>query len=407
MKIAYLAQLSPEIRFPPYDGPANHIRHIAQEWLNLGHQVRLITGIQNQYWLSSDLNRFETAPSLPKTRIERLIRKFQTITRLPYFNYFESRRYAHIIRKFAAGHHVLYERSSWMSYGGLLAARRMNIPLVMEYNGDPLHDLESKGHAPRGIQHFLAMRIFENALHGASHIVASGQGWKDNLISRWGIPETKLSVVENGSSLVELLPRDRLANFQEKAEREPLLFVYLGGFYPWHGTQIAVEAFHGILQQGINARLTMIGAGAHLEQTRAYARQRGIQDRIEFTGSLTAEQYAPLLAGAHIALSPYCGWKEYSGLKLFDYKAAGLATIASGENGQPVTLAHHQTGLIVPPCDVSALTQAMLQLAADHSLCRQLGQNARIEAEQKHTWRSCTNRILDSITPLLQNRSTT
>ncbi|MEN4012630.1 MAG: glycosyltransferase family 4 protein [Bellilinea sp.] len=403
MKIAYLAQLSPEIRFPPFDGPANHIRFVAQEWLTLGHQVHLITGIENQYWLSKDLNTFEALPPARKTLVERSIRKFQTIARLPYFNYFESRRYAALVQKYAAGCDVLYERSSWMSYGGLLASRRMNLPLVVEYNGDPLHDLESKGHAPHGIHRLLAMRIFANTLRSCQHIIASGQGWKDNLLQKWGISASKITVVENGSSLVAMLPRERLANFQQEPGSRPVEMVYLGGFYPWHGTQIAVEAFSTLLQQGVDARLTMIGAGAHLDETRAFAHSRGVQDRVEFTGSLAADQFAPRLANAHIALSPYCGWKEYSGLKLFDYKAAGLATIASGENGQPVTLAHNQTGLIIPPCDVSALTQAMLQLATDRTFCRRLGQNARIEAEQKHSWRSCATSILNAIAPYARN----
>ncbi len=403
MKVAYLAQLSPEVRFPPFDGPANHIRYVAQEWITLGHSVQLLAGINNQYWQSSDLNKFEAAMPSRKSLVERSIRKIQTVSHFPYFNFFESRRYAELVRKQAAGSEILYERSSWMSYGGLLASRRMNLPLVIEYNGDPLHDLESKGHTPRGLHRFVAIRIFKNILHNCQHIIASGQGWKDNLIVKWNLPETKITVVENGSSLIELLCRDQLANFRETPETEPVEIVYLGGFFPWHGTQIAVEAFNNIVKQGINARLTMIGDGAHLEETRASVHQLGIQDRVEFTGSLSVEQFAPRLANAHIALSPYCGWKEYSGLKLFDYKAAGLATIASGENGQPVTLVHNQTGLIVPPCDLSALTQAMLRLTTDQTFRRQLGQNARIEAEKKHSWRNCAISILEAISPYVQN----
>jgi glycosyltransferase involved in cell wall biosynthesis len=74
-------------------------------------------------------------------------------------------------------------------------------------------------------------------------------------------------------------------------------------------------------------------------------------------------------------------------LKLLDYKAAGLSIIASGQQGQPSTLRHGKTALIVPPCDESALAEAIVQLSGDQALRRRLGQQARIEAERNHDWR--------------------
>ncbi len=119
----------------------------------------------------------------------------------------------------------------------------------------------------------------------------------------------------------------------------------------------------------------------------------GLEEIVKFTGSMTVEQYAPYLADADIGVSPYCGWREYSGLKLFDYKAAGLACVASGENGQPKTLKHAQTGWIVPPCDVEELAAALRMLILDHSFRRSLGQAARIEAEMQHGWDRTTEKI--------------
>jgi glycosyltransferase involved in cell wall biosynthesis len=78
---------------------------------------------------------------------------------------------------------------------------------------------------------------------------------------------------------------------------------------------------------------------------------------------------------------------EFSGLKLFDYKAAGLAIIASGEKGQPITLRNEETAIIVPPCDVEALAQSIIRLITDIGLRRKLGQIARLEAEKEHSWR--------------------
>jgi glycosyltransferase involved in cell wall biosynthesis len=84
---------------------------------------------------------------------------------------------------------------------------------------------------------------------------------------------------------------------------------------------------------------------------------------------------------------------EFSGLKLFDYKAAGLAIIASGRDGQPRTLKHGRTAWIVPPCDEAALGEAIVTLASDAARRRSMGQEARLEAENSHTWRHTAERL--------------
>jgi glycosyltransferase involved in cell wall biosynthesis len=84
---------------------------------------------------------------------------------------------------------------------------------------------------------------------------------------------------------------------------------------------------------------------------------------------------------------------EFSGLKLFDYKSAGLATLASGQDGQPATLQHEATGWIVPPCDENALGLALIRLVDDPALVRRIGRAARIEAEKCHTWRHTAEQL--------------
>ena len=113
---------------------------------------------------------------------------------------------------------------------------------------------------------------------------------------------------------------------------------------------------------------------------------------------------AAYLAQADIGVCPYCGRVEYSGLKLLDYKAAGLATIASGANGQPVVLRQGVTGLIVPPCDEEQLSAAIVELCRNHDLRRQMGRTARMEAEEQHSWRNTAQRLDTIFQPLTKRQ---
>jgi glycosyltransferase involved in cell wall biosynthesis len=264
----------------------------------------------------------------------------------------------------------------------------------MEYNGDPIADLRAKGELPQGLQFRISRSIMGRALRSADRLVATGDGWRQNLIEAWQIEPDRITTVENGTSLVELLDQSQLRSFQECGDLDrPLTLVYLGGFYPWHGITILLQAFAEIIDGQVDLRLLLIGSGAGESEARSLVLELGLGERVLFLGQLTDQEYAPYLAGADIGLSPYCGWPEYSGLKLFDYKAAGLATIASGEHGKPATLAHGLTGWIVPPCEPSALAQAILNLAAKPELRTEMGRRARFEAESQHRWSHTARKI--------------
>ena len=220
------------------------------------------------------------------------------------------------------------------------------------------------------------------------HVVASGQGWRRNCVSVWDVDKERVSVVENGTDLLDLLERDRLQSFQESQDPPGETgIVYLGGFYAWHGIDKLLLASADVVKRGAKISVTLIGSGQGEDEARTLVSELGLDELVTFTGKLKAADYAPLLASADIGVSPYCGWPEYSGLKIFDYKAAGLACVASGENGQPSTINHGKTGWIVPPCDVAALSEALFRLTQDVTMRRKLGQAARLDAEEHHAWR--------------------
>jgi len=401
MKIGYLMQKGEEIRRPPYNGPANHVRQVFRGLQDLGHEVRALVRLDEKLWLTEDLANYRLiepdqhgATAHAARLLESAVRRAQRELRLPYLALYESRHFAQACQQALGGCEVYLERMSWMTYGGLLAARRLKVPLVLEYNGDPLIDLRAKGELPRGLQYRISRLITGKALRSADRLIATGDGWRQNLIQDWGVRPERITTIENGTTLVELLEQSQLRAFQGCASPdEPLTLAHLGGFYPWHGLDILLQALAIAREQPLEFRLLLIGSGAGESATRSLTSQLGLSERVEFLGQLADREYAVHLARADIALSPYWRRPEYSGLKLFDYKAAGLPTIASGEGGQPAVLEHGATGLIVPPGDPAALAQAILELAANPPLRQEMGRRARLEAENQHRWAHTAQKV--------------
>ncbi len=63
--------------------------------------------------------------------------------------------------------------------------------------------------------------------------------------------------------------------------------------------------------------------------------------------------------------------------------AAGRPVIAARAGGPMETIAHGETGLLVPPLDPTALAAAMVRLADDVTLCRKLGAAGRRRVEER------------------------
>jgi glycosyltransferase involved in cell wall biosynthesis len=394
MKIGYLMQeQAADIRQHRFSGPSIHVRHVFRELENLGHHVRLVAKLDGQIWTSDNLEDFQPVSVRWLDQrsfhfFERSTRYIQSHLHLPYLTVFDSLHFAAACCQVLSDCDLLYERMSWMGYGGSLAASWLRIPLFLENNGDHIAEMELLGVAPQGLQRWLSIKLMQFGINKASHIVAAGDGWRRRFIERWGVPEERITTVENGCELVHLLKRDQLRAFSPTQEAPAeLTLAYLGGFQPWQGVTILLRAFRQVIQTGVKAKLVLIGSGTDLDELKQLVNELEIDHFVRFTGQLPVKQYAPLLASADIGVAPYCGWPEFSGLKLLDYKAAGLAIIASGLHGQPATLRHGKTASIVPPCDESALADAIVQLCRDHESRRRLGQQARIEAERNHDWR--------------------
>jgi len=411
MKIGYIMQEGgPDVRKKPLTGPANHVWQIFRELQQFGYQVRLIVRYDEKIWVSDDLENFKTVPVLrfdqgPIRLLERGVRGIQSRLRLPYANLFESLRFSEACCQELAEFDLIYERMGWMGYGGGFAAQRLGIPLVLEANnGDFITELERLGVAPEGFQRWLAIKLMRRASHQAKHIVATGDGHRERFIEWWQVIANKVSVVENGSEVVNLLKREDLHVFQgAMAEVNKVEVVFVGAFEPWHGLLILIPAMAKAISVIPALHLTIIGSGTLEKEINELIHNFKLEDHITLTGQLNMNQVVDYLAKSDIGVSPYCGWMEFSGLKLFDYKSAGLAVITSGKDGKPATVTHGKTGLIIPPCDEEALSQAIIQLASDAALRQRLGQAARIDAEKLHSWKHTTEQLVQVFNEVLDD----
>ncbi len=116
--------------------------------------------------------------------------------------------------------------------------------------------------------------------------------------------------------------------------------------------------------------LILPGDGDKRKELEAQALATGIGDRIRFPGTLEGE--ALLCAYRAADAFVFATHMEGLGVAALEAQAMGLPIIASNVEGLNEAVLHGRTGLLVEPEDVSALSEAMMELHRDADLRRRM-----------------------------------
>lgn len=116
----------------------------------------------------------------------------------------------------------------------------------------------------------------------------------------------------------------------------------------------------------------------------------GLTGRVHWMGSV--EDIPALLATADIAL--LTSHEEGFSNAILEYMATGLPAIVTDVGGNAEAIAHDQVGLVVPPHDPVALSEAILRLVQNPALRRQFGQAAKELAHSRYSLDACVENYI-------------
>jgi glycosyltransferase involved in cell wall biosynthesis len=281
----------------------------------------------------------------------------------------------------AFGAAALYERLALHSGAGTHSAVRLRIPHLVELNA-PL--LEEAARYRTLEEPEAAERLERLTLTAADLVFAVSPPLADYAKGR-GAP--CVEVLQNAAAIERFPPRARNG-------ANPTA-VFAGSLRPWHGIETIGEAWRLL---GASAPpLLVVGDGP----------ARELLDGLGATaiGAVPPARVPALLADADIGLAPYSidAPAYFSPLKLFDYLAAGLATVVA-DLPAVTAVVGPETAVVIPRGDAEALADAVAALCADPCERRRLGENGRALVEAGHTWRQRARRILEAAAELADAR---
>jgi len=401
LKIGYLMQAD-SVPMDLVSGPQLHVRAVVRGLQGRGHDVRTVALQQNRTQWSDDLvswhpATFDLSESRPFRLFESALRGIQSRLRLPFIRLFDSLRYSDACVAALAGYDALYERGGVLSYGGLIAARRLRIPLVMELNGDLLKEYHDLGIRLSKSQWVAINRITKSMYHRADRVVTVSETLRGRLIRGWRLDPTKVVTVPNGADIETFLnPRNVEGVRSRYGIGEGPIIILVCCFEPWHAVDLVLDAFARLAPRNSKPNLVLVGDGRLRPFMERKAADLGIGQRVIFTGKVEQAEVASLLAIAHVAVVYHRGSEAdtaLSPLKLFEYMAAGKAIAAAAAPSIERVITHRVTGLLVPTGNHAALASALAEMLQDDQMRAALGHAARQQAIEKHSWAKTVSEV--------------
>ncbi|HEY53973.1 MAG TPA: glycosyltransferase family 4 protein [Caldilineae bacterium] len=170
-------------------------------------------------------------------------------------------------------------------------------------------------------------------------------------------------------------------------EADARIVAVVGRIMRRKGLDVFIRAMAQVVRQQPQAHGLIIGGEDSAEsglaaELQALTRQLGVADHIHFAGHRTD---APRLLLASDLLCFVPTLPEPFGRTLIEGMAAGLPVIGARSGAIPDIIVENETGLLVPPGDVDAQAQAIVQLLADPDQARALGAAGKRRAAAKYS----------------------
>lgn len=173
------------------------------------------------------------------------------------------------------------------------------------------------------------------------------------------VPDQDVVAVPNG---IDCRPFAHIATI-ETTTRDPLRLIYIGRLAREKGLYETLQAMRLALELGVDARLTVAGAGAEEARLRRYAVALGIAPRVAFVGPVFGDDKVNLMSGADVMLLP--SYSEGLPYALLEAMAAGLPVIATSVGAIPDVVTHGTHGHLVPVRSSKAIAEALAIMAGD------------------------------------------
>jgi phosphatidylinositol alpha-1,6-mannosyltransferase len=274
-------------------------------------------------------------------------------------------------------------------YAVAWASARLGIPYMLYvYGGDLLRE---KRKARNALKRMTARRIFGSA----AGIVAISR-WVENVarevMDEAGVKHAPpVGVFDLGTDPRTFAPERDTGRLRQAwgVGSDPLLLT-VARLVPHKGQDTAMRALALLADEFPSLRYVLVGAGHDENRLWSLADHLGVRDKVVFAGPLADADLPEAYATSTIYVGPSRVDSEINaegfGISFIEASSSGLPVVAGDSGGVRSAVRDGETGVVVPPLDVSAFAAAISALLRDPSKRAEYGRRGRLAAETHYNW---------------------
>ena len=285
------------------------------------------------------------------------------------------------LRRFPAGSiDGVYERYAIFGFAGALIARWRRVPWVLEVN----YTSESPLVRPRSRLFKPLARLLDRWLfRSATHIFAVSSFLKRQLVDEFGVDERRITITPNAADPAVFDPAT--VGVPGDALPQGPIIGFVGGFYPWHGVDLLLDAFLRIVERHPQARLVLIGDGPMRQELQDRVSRLGLSGQVLMPGKVAHSKLAPYVNRFDIGVMPDSNLYG-SPMKIFEYMSMAVPVVVPDYDPLTDVVDDGVQGRVFKRRDVAHLSACLDQLLGDAPARRQMGERARQAVVDTHNW---------------------
>ena len=223
--------------------------------------------------------------------------------------------------------------------------------------------------------------IFNRLLAGAHSLVTISRA-NSRRLQELGLPSSE--ILYPGTN------PDRFAPPAEPTTGPPVLLT-VARLVHRKGIDTVLQALPPLLDRSPDLQYWIVGNGPAQASLAQQAQELGLMHAVRFLHEVTETKLPEIYRRATMFVMParadYCaGSVEGFGIVYLEASASGLPVVAARSGGAAEAIIENETGLLIPPDDPPALTNAILRLLNDSGMRKKMGRAGRRWVENEMNW---------------------
>jgi PEP-CTERM/exosortase A-associated glycosyltransferase len=272
----------------------------------------------------------------------------------------------------------------------LWVGRRRGIPVLYELRALWEDAAVDHGDTHEGSPRYRLSRALETfALRRAHHVTTICEGLRREVQGRGVAPE-RITVIPNAVDTEAFQAAEPQAWLRTKLGLDGKTVIgFAGSFYGYEGLDLLIEAAAILAPSRPALRVLLVGGGPQEEALKRLSAERGIADRVIFTGRVPhgeVQAYYDLIDVLAYPRHRTRLTETVTPLKPLEAMAQGRLFVASDVGGHRELVRDGETGFLFPAGDARALAAAIASVLDRSDGWPQVRAQARRFVENERTW---------------------